>query len=94
MSAEVNSVIGAQSNSVDMGAEGLESGEESGSLESQASQSTGLVFGSIAVWITAPEVASNRPSSIGAVDSKLRVGAGAGAASKAPFGGRVRSCSS
>ena len=88
MSAAVNSMIGAQSDSIGRGAECLESGEESRSLESRASQSTGLVFGSIAIWIAAPEVASNRPSSTGAVDSELRVGAGAGAASRAPFGGR------
>ena len=94
MSAAVNSMISAQSDSIRRGAEGSESGEESGSLESQASQSTGLVFGSIAVWIGAPEVASNRPSSIGAVGSELRVGADAGAASSALFGGRARSCSS
>ena len=94
MSAAVNSMIGAQSDSIGRGAEGSESGEESGSLESRVSQSAGLVFGSIAVWIAAPEVASNRPSLIGAVGSELRVGADAGAASRALFGGRARSCSS
>ena len=92
MSAAVNSMIGAQS-AIGRGAEGSESGEESGALESRVSQSTGLVFGSIAVGVTAPEVASNRPSSIGAVGSELRVGADAGAASRALFGGRARSCS-
>ena len=90
MSAAVNSMIGAQS--ISRGTEGSESGEESGSLESRVSQSTGLVFGSIAVGVAAPEVASNRPSSIGAVGSELRVGADAGAASRALFGGRARSC--
>ena len=94
MSAAVNSMIGAQSDSIGRGVEGSESEEESGSLESQVSQSTGLVFGSIAVGVAASEVASNCPSSIGAVCSELRVGADAGAASRALFGGRARSCSS
>ena len=94
MSAVVNSMIDAQSDSISGGAEGSESGEESGSLESRALHSTGLVFGSIAVGIAAPEVASNRPSSIGAVGSELRVRADAGAASRALFGGRAKSCSS
>ena len=94
MSAVVNSVIDAQSDLIDRGAEGSESGEESNSVESRALQSTGLVFGSIAIWIAAPEVASNRPSLIGTVGSELRVGADAGAASRALFGGKAISCSS
>ena len=73
---------------------GFGSGEESGSLESRVSWSAGLVFGSIAVGIAALEAASNHPSSIGAVGSELRVEADAGAASRALFGGRARSCSS
>ena len=89
MSVAVNSMIGAQSDSIGRGAEGSESGEES-----RVSQSAGLVFGSIAVGIAAPEAASNHPSSISAVGSKLRVEADAGAASRALFGGRARSCSS
>ena len=94
MSAAVNSMIGAQSDSIGRGAEGSESGEEFGSLESRVSRSAGLVFGSIAVGITAPEAVSNHPSSMGVVGSELRVGADAGAASRALFGGRARSCSS
>ena len=94
MSAAVNSMIGAQSGSIGRGAEGSESGEESGSLESRASQRIGLVFGSIAVEIAAPEAVSNHPSSIGVVGSELRVGADAGVASRALFGGRARSCPS
>ena len=86
-------MIGAQSDSIGKGAGGSESGEESGSLESRVSQSTGLVLGSIAVGVAAPEVASNRPSSIGAVGSELRVEADAGAASRALFSGRAKSCS-
>ena len=93
MSAAVNSMIGAQSDSIGRGAEGSESGEESGSLESRVSRSAGLVFGSIAVRIAAPEAASNHPSSIGAVGSELRVEADVGAAPRALFGGRTRSCS-
>ena len=94
MPVAVNSMIGAQSDSIGRGANGSESGEESDSLESRVSRSAGLVFGSIAVGIAAPEVASNRPSSIGAVGFELRVGADAGAASKALFGGRAKSCPS
>ena len=94
MSAAVNSMIGAQSDSVGRGVEGSESGEESGSMESRVLQSTGLLFGSTAVGIATLEVASNRPSSIGAVGSELGVRANAGAASRALFGGRARSCPS
>ena len=90
MSAAVNSMIGAQSDSIGRGA----NGSESGSLESQVLRSAGLVFGSIAVRIAAPEAASNHPSSIGVVGSELRVEADAGAASRALFGGRARSCPS
>ena len=94
MSAEVNSMTGAQSDSIGRGAEGLESEEESGTLESRALQRTGMVFGLIAVEIAAPEAVSSHPSSIGAVGSELRVGADTGAASRALSGGRARSCPS
>ena len=87
-------MIGAQSGSISRGAEGSVSGEESGSLESRASQRIGLVFGSIAVEIAAPEAVSNHPSLIGAVGFELRVGLDAGAASRALFGGKARSCPS
>ena len=87
-------MIGAQSGSIDRGAEGSESGKESGTSESRASQRTGMVFDSIAVSIAAPEAVSSYPSSIGAVGSELRVGADTGAASRTPFGGRARSCPS
>ena len=60
MSAAVNSIIGAQSDSIGTGAGGSEFGEESGSLESRTMQSVGLEFGSIASEIAAPEAASNR----------------------------------
>ena len=94
MSAAVNSMIGAQPDSVGGGAGGSESGKESGTSESRALQSIGTVFGSIVVDIIAPEAVSSHSSSIGEVGSELRVGADAGAASRALFGGRARSCSS
>ena len=94
MSAAANSMIGAQSGSIDRGTEGSESRKEYGTLESRASQRTRLVFGSITVEIAAPEAVSSHPSSIGAVGSELRVGADAGAASRALFGGRAKSCPS
>ena len=94
MSAAVNSMIGAQSDSIGRGAEGSESGEEFGTLESQASQRTRLVFGLIAVEIAAPEAVSNHSSSIGVIGSELGVEADTGAASRALFGGRARSCPS
>ena len=90
MSAAVNSMIGAQSDSIGRGAEGSESGKESGILESRVSRSAGLVFGLIAIGIAAPEAASNHPSSI-VVGFELRVEADAGAASRGLFGGRARS---
>ena len=84
-------MIGAQSDSIGRGVNGSESGEESGTLESRASQRTGLVFGSIAVEVAAPEAVSSHSSSIGEVGSELRVGVDAGAASRALFGDRARS---
>ena len=94
MSAAVNSMIGTQSDSIGRGVEGSESGEESGTLESRASQRTRLVFGFIAVGIAAPEAVSNHPSSIGVIGYELGVGADTGAASRALFGGRAKSCPS
>ena len=94
MYAAVNSMIGAQSDSIGRGAEGSESGEESGASKSRALQRTGMVFGSIAIEIVAPEAVSSHSSSIGEVGSELRVGVDAGAASRALFGDRARSYSS
>ena len=87
-------MIGAQSDSIGRGADGSESGKESGTLESWAAQRVRQVFGSIAVQTAAPEAVSNHLSSIDAVGSELRVGADAGAASRALFSSRARSCSS
>ena len=84
-------MIGAQSDSISRGADGSESEKESGTLESRAAQRVRLVFDSIAVKTAAPEAVSNYPSSTGAVGSKLRVGADAGAVSGVLFGGRARS---
>ena len=84
-------MIGAQWDSIGRGADGSESGKESGTLESRASQIIRLVFDSIAVETAAPEAVSSHPSSIGAVGSELRVGADAGAASGVLFGDRARS---
>ena len=94
MFAVVNSMIGAQSGSIGRGAEGSESGEESGPLESRASQRIGLVFTSIAVEIAAPEAVSNHPSSVGVIGSEQGVGADTCAASGALFGSRAKSCAS
>ena len=94
MSAAVNSMISAQLDSIGRGAEGSESGEESGTLESRALQRTGMVFGSIVIDIAVLEAVSSHPSLIGAVGSELRVGADTGAASRALSGGRARSCPS
>ena len=60
MSAVVNSIIGAQSDSIGRGAGGSEFGKEFGSSESWAMRSAGLEFSSIASEIAAPEAASNR----------------------------------
>ena len=90
MSAAVNSIIGAQSDSIGRGA----GGSEFGSSESRIMQSAGLAFGSIAFEIEAPEVTSNRSSSIGAIGSELEVGTDACAASRTLPGGGARSCPS
>ena len=66
MSVAVNSMIGAQSDSIGRGAGGSESGKESGTLESRALRSTRLVSGSIAVEVAASGAASNRSSPTGA----------------------------
>ena len=93
MSVAANSMIGAPSGSIGRGTEGLESGKESGILESRASQRTGLVFGSIIIEIVAPEAVSSHPSSIGAVGSGLKAEADSCAATKTLSGGRAKSCS-
>ena len=94
MSAVLNSIIGVQSDSIGKGAGDSESGEESGSSESRVVQSARLAFGSIAFGIAAPEVTSNRSSSIGAIGSELGVGTDVCAASRTLSGGRARSCPS
>ena len=87
----MNSITDAQLDLIGGGAGGLESGEESGTSESWALQRTGMVFVLITIEIVAPEAVSSHSSSIGEVGSELRVGADAGAASRALFSGRARS---
>ena len=92
MSAAVNSMIGAQSDSIGGGTGGSGSGEESGTSESWDSQGTRSVFGSIAIEFAAPEAVSSHPSSICVAGSKSKVGAGSCAASRALSGCRAKSC--
>ena len=94
MFAAVNSMIGAQSDSIGGGAGGSESGEESSTSESRDSRGTRSVLGSIAVEVAAPEAVFSHPSSICAAGSELRVGADSCAASRALSGCRAKSCSS
>ena len=98
MSAAVNSITGAQSESIDRGAGGSESGKESGkeasASESRVSQGTRLVFGSIAVDVGAPRAASIHRPSIWAIGSGVMAEADPCAATRALFGGRARSCPS
>src|SRR3954469_6204213 len=89
MSAAENSITGAQSDSIGGGMEGPEFGEESGSLELWATRSVGLAFGSIAFNVAAPEVTSNRSSSMNAAGSESKIGAGAHAASRTLFGAEL-----
>ena len=94
MSVAVNSMIGAQPDSIVGGAGGSESGKESGTSESRVSRGTGSAFGSIAVKVEAPEAVSIHRSSIRAIGSSLKAEADSCAATKALFGGRARSCPS
>ncbi len=94
MSEAVNSMIGTQPDSIGRGAGGSESGEESGTSESRASQGTGSVFGSIAVEVAAPEVVSSHPSLVCAAGSESKIGVGSSAASRVLSGWRAKSCPS
>ena len=94
MSAVVNSMIGAQSDSIGRGAGGSESGRESGTSESRALWGIRSEFGSIAAEVAALEAVSSHRSSVWAIGSGLRAGADSCAATKALFGGRARSCPS
>ena len=94
MSAAMNSMIRAQSDSIGGGAGVSESGKESGTSESRASQGTKLVFGSITVEVAAPEAVSSHPSSIWVAGSELRIGADSCATSRALSGSRAKSCPS
>ena len=94
MSAVVNSMIGAQSDSIGGGAGGSESGKESGTLESRASEGTKSVFDSIAVEVAAPEAVSNHTSSICTASPESKIGADLCAPSRALSGSRAKSCPS
>ena len=94
MSAAVNSMIGAQSDSIGGGAGGSESGEESGTSESRALWGMRSVFGSITVEVAAPEAVSSHPSSICAAGSGLKIGADSSASSRVLSGCRAKSCPS
>ena len=89
-------MIDAQSDSIGTSAGGSESvaGEGSGSLTTRLLCKVRSMFGSIAAEGKAFVAGSIYPSMDGATGSELRVGAAAGAASRALFDGRARSCSS
>ena len=74
-------MIGAQLDSIGRGMDGSEFGKESGTLESWAAQRVRLVFASITAENAASVAGSIHPSMDGAIGSKLRVGAVAGAVS-------------
>ena len=93
MFAAVNSMISAQSDSIGGGARGSESGRESGTLESRASEGTKSVFGSITVEVAASEAVSGQPSSICASGSDLKIGVSSSAASRVLSSCRAKSCS-
>ena len=89
-------MIGAQSDSIGMGAGGSESeaGEGSGSLTTRLSCKARSMFGSIAAEGKASVAGSIHPSAEGATGSELRVGAAAGAISRTLSDGRAKSYSS
>ena len=96
MSAEVNSMIGAQSDSTGLGARGLEptTGYESEGPESHASLEVRSGFGSTADEWAAYGVGSIHPSLGHAVCSEFRSGATSGVISRALSDSRSRPCSS
>ena len=87
-------MIGAQSDSIGRGADGSESGGESGDGESRALRRIRFVLGSISIEAAASAAGSNHPPLDGAVGSELKVGAAAGAVSRTLLGGRAKSCPS
>ena len=87
-------MVGAQPDSIGRGKDGPEFGGESGGGESRASRRIRLVFGSISVEAAASAAGSSHPPSVGAVGFELKVGVDEGAASRALFGGRAKSCPS
>ena len=89
-------MIGAQSNSIGMGAGGSESviGEGSEILTTRLSCKSRSMFGSIAIEGKASMAGSIHPSAEGATGSELRVGVAASAISLTLSDGRAKSCSS
>ena len=89
-------MIGAQSDSLGMGAGGSEpvAGEGSGSLTTRLSCKVRSMFGSIAAEGKASVEGSIHPSAEGATGSELRVGAAAGVISLTLSDGRAKSYSS
>ena len=89
-------MIGAQSDSIGMGAGGSESvaGEGSGSLTTRLPCKAGSMFGSIAAEGKASVAGSIHPSVEGVIGSELRVGEAAGAISLTLSDGRAKSYSS
>ena len=89
-------MIGAQSDSIGMGAGGSESvaGEGSGSLTTRLSCKARSMFSLIAAKGEASVAGSIHPSAEGATGSELRVEAAASAISLTLFDGRAKSCSS
>ena len=83
ISVEVNSIIGAQSDSIGTGAGGSESmaGEGSDSLTTRLSCKVRSMFVSIAAKGKASVAGSIHPSAEGAPGSELRVGAASSAIS-------------
>ena len=96
ISAEVNSMIGAQSDSIGTGAGDSESvaGEGSNGLTTRLSCKVRSMFGSIVGEFKASVAGSIHPSAEGAPGFELRVGAAACAISRTLSDGRAKSFSS
>ena len=96
MSTVVNSITGAQPNSVGSGAHGLEStsGHEFGGLMTQASLGVESVFGSTTDECAASGAGSIHPSSDDAIYLGFRSGGTAGAVSRVLSDNRSKPCSS
>ena len=94
ISAEVNSMTGAQSDWIGTGVHGSDpvAGDESGGPMTSSLQEVGSVLDSNADKCAASMAGSIHPSSNGAVCSGLIPGAAAGAISRTLSDGRSKSC--